>query len=140
MHKLPEHPFGNKITSFDIVEQMARCRSWEDKYRLIIQFGKKLPIMDAELKSQTIAIPGCESQVWLVCRVSNGCYHFAADSDARIVKGLLSIVVAAIEGKSQQALHAFDFDGYFEQMNLLNHLSQSRNNGIHSIINIIKSL
>lgn len=140
MPKLPVHPFGTEIKTQDIVEQMTRCRSWEDKYRFIIQLGKKLPVMDAQLKSQTIAISGCESQVWLLWRVCNGQHHFAADSDARIVKGLLAIIIAAIEGKSVHALNTFDFESYFEQLDLLMHLSQSRNNGIRAIVDKIRTI
>lgn len=136
----PSHPFGTEITADDITHQMAQCRSWEDKYRFVIQMGKKLPALDESLKSESIPVSGCESKVWLVWRKHNEKYFFAADSDARIVKGLLAIVLAAAEGQSQQALRDFDFEHYFEQLDLLAHLSQSRSNGIRSIVEQIKSI
>lgn len=136
----PSHPFGTAITVDDIIHQMAQCRSWEDKYRLVIQMGKKLPTLDESLKSESISVSGCESKVWLIWRKQDEKYIFAADSDARIVKGLLAIVLAAAEGKSQQALRHFNFEHYFEQLELLTLLSQSRSNGIRSIVEQIKNI
>lgn len=140
MNTFPTHPFGGEIKACDIVAQMEKCKCWEDKYRQIIQWGKKLPVMEEALKSETLLIPGCESQVWLIYEQKQGHLYFAADSDARIVKGLIAIVLAAAQGLSPQDLKEFDFELYFEKMNLLQHISPSRNNGIHSIINKIKSL
>ncbi|MEZ8143990.1 cysteine desulfurase, sulfur acceptor subunit CsdE [Enterovibrio norvegicus FF-33] len=134
MTTFPAHPFGTDITAANITEIMEKCRNWEDKYRLIIQLGKQLPNLDEQLKSESMPIPGCESKVWLVWRIENNLYHFAADSDARIVKGLLTIVIAAVEGKSREDLVAFNFEAYFEKMNLLDHLSPSRNNGVRAIV------
>ncbi|AMG30035.1 cysteine desulfurase sulfur acceptor subunit CsdE [Grimontia hollisae] len=136
----PSHPFGTAISVDDIIHQMAQCRSWEDKYRLVIQMGKKLPTLDESLKSESISVSGCESKVWLIWRKQDEKYIFAADSDARIVKGLLAIVLAAAEGKSQQALRHFNFEHYFEKLDLLTHLSQSRSNGIRSIVEQIKNI
>lgn len=135
-----QHPFGTDITADDIVDLMANSRSWEDKYRHIIQLGKKLPPMDEALKNQSISVPGCESKVWLNWQECNGVYAFSADSDARIVKGLLAIILAAVHGKQRDTLIAFNFEHYFEQLDLLAHLSQSRSNGINAIITQIKKI
>lgn len=140
MNPIQTHPFGRDIKAQDILEKMAACRGWEDKYRLIIELGKKLPPMDEKLKSKTLVISGCESKVWLVLSEHNGCYFFNADSDARIVKGLLAIILAAANGQSHAALNSFDFNAYFEQMDLLKHISQSRNNGIRAIIEKIQTI
>ncbi len=140
MNNFPTHPFGTDITDISILSDMATCRSWEDKYRLVIQLGKKLPVLDQELKSQSVDIPGCESDVWLVWQEIDGTYHFSADSDARIVKGLLSLILAVIEGKTREDLRKIDFDAYFDAMDLLNHLSQSRSNGIRSIVDQVKKI
>lgn len=135
-----QHPFGNEITADNIVSLMAGCRSWEDKYRLIIQLGKKLPALDDEQKKQSISVPGCESQVWLNWQKAEDIYLFHADSDARIVKGLLAIILAAVHGKHADAIRALDFEQYFNQLDLLDHLSQSRSNGVNSIITQIKQI
>ncbi|CZF85044.1 Sulfur acceptor protein CsdE [Grimontia celer] len=137
---LPSHPFGSDISTDDILNQMLKCRSWEDKYRLVIQMGKKLPTMDETLKADSISVPGCESKVWLTWKNCEGVYFFSADSDARIVKGLLAIILAAVERKSKEDILSFDFESYLEAMDLLGHISQSRSNGVHAIINQLKAL
>lgn len=140
MNNFPKHPFGTDITDVSILSDMAKCRSWEDKYRLVIQLGKKLPLLEQSVKSQSVDIPGCESDVWLVWQEIDGVYHFSTDSDARIVKGLLALILAKIEGKTREDLRKIDFDAYFDAMDLLSHLSQSRSNGIRSIIDQVKKI
>ena len=60
------HLFGTEITSEDIVQTMQQFKGWEDRYRQVIQWGKKLPVMPEELKSEQVTVSGCESLVWLV--------------------------------------------------------------------------
>ncbi|MEI8594857.1 cysteine desulfurase sulfur acceptor subunit CsdE [Photobacterium sp. Hal280] len=134
---LPSHPFGTTITPEDILARMQASSGWEDRYRHVIQFGKQLPALPETLKSENVKISGCESQVWLLQRCENGHYHFAADSDARIVKGLICLVLAAYEGKTAEQILGFDIDGYFEQLGLLAHLSPSRSNGLKAIVDAI---
>ncbi|AJR07612.1 cysteine desulfurase sulfur acceptor subunit CsdE [Photobacterium gaetbulicola] len=138
---LPSHPFGTEITCEAIIELMGQANGWEDRYRNVIQLGKKLPAMPEELKQDQLKVSGCESQVWLVHQQrEDGTFHFVADSDARIVRGLITLVLAAFEGKNAQQIEAFDIDGYFEQLNLLAHLSPSRGNGLKAIVEQIKAL
>ncbi|KXF81011.1 cysteine desulfurase sulfur acceptor subunit CsdE [Enterovibrio coralii] len=140
MTSFSAHPFGTEITSDNILEQMGNCRSWEDKYRLVIQLGKKLPAMSDELKAQSIPVTGCESKVWLSMQEKEHRFYFSADSDARIVKGLLTIILAAVEGRSREEIQSFHFDEYFKSMDLMNHLSESRSNGIYSIIEQLRTI
>ncbi|MDD1783786.1 cysteine desulfurase sulfur acceptor subunit CsdE [Enterovibrio sp. ZSDZ35] len=140
MTSFPAHPFGTQITTDQILSQMADCRSWEDKYRVVIQLGKKLPALSEEQKTQSLNVPGCESKVWLFVTQKENRYYFSADSDARIVKGLLSIILAAVEGKTRKDIQTFQFDNYFQTMDLMNHLSESRSNGIHGIIEHIRAI
>ena len=140
MHSFPDSPFGATITSDDIVEKMATFRGWEDRYRQVIQWGKKLPQMPEELKSEQVTVAGCESQVWLVAQQDGDVWHFCADSDARIVRGLIALVMAAFDGKTSQQIQAFDIDDYFEKIGLLAHLSPSRGNGLKAIVEQIKQL
>ncbi|MGR5142881.1 cysteine desulfurase sulfur acceptor subunit CsdE [Photobacterium sp. DNB23_23_1] len=138
---LPSHPFGTEITCEAIIAQMATANGWEDRYRNVIQLGKKLPAMPEELKQDQLKVSGCESQVWLTHQQrEDGTFHFAADSDARIVRGLITLVLAAFEGKSADQIQAFDIDSYFEQLNLIAHLSPSRGNGLKAIVEQIKTL
>lgn len=140
MHSYPDSPFGSTITSDDIVEKMATFHGWEDRYRQVIQWGKKLPQMPEKLKSEQVTVAGCESQVWLVAQQDGEVWHFCADSDARIVRGLIALVMAAFDGKTSQQIQAFDIDGYFAQIGLIDHLSPSRGNGLKAIVEQIKQL
>jgi cysteine desulfuration protein SufE len=140
MHSFPDSPFGATITSDGIVEKMATFHGWEDRYRQVIQWGKKLPQMPEELKSEQVTVAGCESQVWLVAQQDGDVWHFCADSDARIVRGLIALVMAAFNGKTSQQIQAFDIDDYFEKIGLIDHLSPSRGNGLKAIVEQIKQL
>lgn len=108
MIDFPASPFGTEITSEDIVATMQQFKGWEDRYRQVIQWGKKLPQMPEELKSEQVTVSGCESLVWLVSQAQNGVWHFCADSDARIVRGLIALVMAAYDGKTADQIQAFD--------------------------------
>ncbi|KAB0286357.1 cysteine desulfurase sulfur acceptor subunit CsdE [Vibrio fortis] len=140
MHSFPDSPFGATITSDDIVEKMATFHGWEDRYRQVIQWGKKLPQMPEELKSEQVTVAGCESQVWLVAQQDGDVWHFCADSDARIVRGLIALVMAAFDGRTSQQIQAFDIDNYFAKIGLIDHLSPSRGNGLKAIVEQIKQL
>lgn len=136
----PSHPFGHDITSEMIVAQMAAANGWEDRYRTVIQLGKQLPALPDTFKLDTLTVSGCESQVWLTHQQTDGVFHFAADSDARIVRGLITLVLAAYDGKTAEQIRAFDIDGYFDSLGLLAHLSPSRGNGLKAIVEQIKAL
>ena len=140
MMSLPSSPFGKEITSDDIVAKMQAFNGWEDRYRQVIQWGKKLPVMPDELKSEQVVVSGCESQVWLVSQNIDGVWYFCADSDARIVRGLIALVMAAYDGKTSEQVQAFDIDGYFADIGLITDLSPSRGNGLKAIVEQIKNL
>lgn len=135
-----ENPFGSTITDQDIVAKMQQLQGWESRYRQVIQWGKKLPAMPDELKGDQVLVSGCESQVWLVGDHVDGRWVFSADSDARIVRGLIAIVLAAFNGKTSQQIQAFDIDAYFESLGLIQHLSPSRGNGLKAIVEQIHTL
>ncbi|PSW61791.1 cysteine desulfurase sulfur acceptor subunit CsdE [Photobacterium leiognathi subsp. mandapamensis] len=137
---LPSHPFGTDITTADIVAQMQTASGWEDRYRAVIQLGKKLPLMAEEDKDEQLKVSGCESQVWLRHQQIDDRFYFQADSDARIVRGLITLVLAAYHGKTYAEISAFDIDGYFDSLGLIAHLSPSRGNGLKAIVEQIKQL
>ena len=145
MSSFPSCPFGydpmaDKISAEQIVVVMQDFRGWEDRYRQVIQWGKKLPVMPEEFKSNQVMVSGCESQVWLVGEQVDGVWSFYADSDARIVRGLIALVLAAYNGKTNVQIQAFDIDTYFDQLGLITHLSPSRGNGLKAIVEQIKQL
>lgn len=140
MSDYPALPFGTEIQSDDVVTVMQQLNGWEDRYRQVIQWGKKLPAMPDELKSEQVTVSGCESQVWLVAQQDGDVWHFCADSDARIVRGLIALVMAAYEGKTSDQIQSFDIDDYFTRLGLIAHLSPSRGNGLKAIVEQIKHL
>ena len=124
-----------------IRQQFAAANGWENQYRLIIQLGKLLPALPAEWQRDEFRLKGCESQAWLKGEKSeDGCWHFACDSDARIVRGLIVIVLAALNHQPSAAIQAFDMEGYFSELGLEKHLSPSRGNGLRAIVLGIRDL
>ena len=117
---------------------MQRLKGWEEKYRQVVQWGKTLPEMPEELKSGQLTIPGCESQVWLLSEQKDEKWYFCADSDARIVRGLIAIVMAAFDGQTKEEIVTFNVEAYFSELGLIQHLSPSRGNGLKAIVNAIK--
>ena len=124
-----------------IRQQFAAAHGWENQYRLIIQLGKQLPVLPSEWQTEEHRLKGCESQAWLKGEKSeDGCWHFACDSDARIVRGLIVIVLAALNHQPAAAIQSFDMEGYFTELGLEKHLSPSRGNGLRAIVLAIRGL
>jgi|TARA_R110000822_G_scaffold65249_2_gene159817 cysteine desulfuration protein SufE len=131
--------FGTDISSEDIIETLAFFDGWEDRYKYIIDLGRELPAMDDSLRTDEHIVRGCQSQVWLASEERDGHLYFTADSDAFIVKGLLAVVLAAYNGKTPSAIREFDIEGYFEQLNLIKHLSVTRGNGLRAMVKRIQA-
>ncbi|MFN3581392.1 MAG: SufE family protein [Pseudomonas sp.] len=130
--------FGTEISTDDIVETLAFFDSWEDRYKYIIDLGRELPPLDESQRTDEHIVRGCQSQVWLVSEEREGHLYFAADSDAFIVKGLLAVVLAAYNGKTPAQIQSFDIEAYFEQLNLIKHLSVTRGNGLRAMVKRIQ--
>ena len=133
------HRFGTEITTDDIVEALSFFDNWEDRYKYIIDLGKELPAMDPAFRTDENLVRGCQSQVWLLKREEGDRLYFQADSDAFIVKGLLGVVLTAYNGKTAQEIRQFDINAYFEQLNLLKHLSPTRGNGLQAMVRRIQA-
>lgn len=132
--------FGTEITPEDIVEALSFFDDWEDRYKYIIDLGKELPPLDASDKTESNLVRGCQSQVWLVSRAEGDKLYFEVDSDAFIVRGLLGVVLAAFNAKTPEQIREFDINDYFEQLNLLKHLSPTRGNGLQAMVQRIQAL
>ena len=137
---LPAMPFGDDITTDDILDNLGFFDAWQERYKYIIELGKSLPAMDNALKTDDRIVRGCQSQVWVDSEVRDGKLFFAVDSDAFIVKGLLALVMAAYNNKSPADILAFDIDAYFDQLNLIKHLSPTRGNGIRAMVLKVQEL
>lgn len=129
-----QSPFGNSITAEEILDTLSFFDGWEERYKYIIDLGKELPAMNAELKTDTQLIRGCQSQVWIQEYSEDGKLLFLADSDAFIVKGLLAVVLAAYSNKAPSDILAFDMAGYFDSLGLIKHLSPTRGSGMKAMV------
>lgn len=124
----------------EILEDLAFFDSWEERYKYIIDLGKALPSMDEKLHTPDRMVKGCQSSVWLEVGEENGKLTFLVDSDAIIVKGLLMLVMAAVNYKTAQEIIEFDMDEYFKKLDLERHISPTRGNGLRAIVGKIDSL
>lgn len=124
----------------DIVETIGFFDDWEDRYRYIIDLGKELPALPEAQKREELLVRGCQSQVWLDWRERDGRVFFEVDSDALIVRGLIAIVLAAFDGQTPRAILDFDIEGYFEKLDLLEHLSPTRGNGLRAMVQRIRDV
>ncbi|POU76267.1 cysteine desulfurase sulfur acceptor subunit CsdE [Leclercia sp. LSNIH6] len=130
---LAGHPFGTVITEETLKQTFAPLTQWEDKYRQLILLGKQLPALSDELKAQAKEIPGCENRVWLgVTRIGDK-LHFYGDSEGRIVRGLLAVLLTAIEGKSAAQILEENPLALFDALGLRGQLSASRSQGLAAL-------
>ena len=125
----------------EIKETFSLFSDWESKYRYIIEIGKDVPEMSSEEKTEQNLIRGCQSQVWLVHRVStDGQIDFKIDSDAHIVRGLIAIILSALNSKPPAEIINFDVADLFSGLELMEHLSPTRGNGLRSMVEKIQSV
>ncbi|MDZ7683954.1 MAG: SufE family protein [Gammaproteobacteria bacterium] len=133
------NPFGTSITADDIKDTIGFFDSWEDRYKYIIDLGKELPPLDDSKKTDEHLVRGCQSQVWIDTRRDGDRFYFDVDSDAFIVKGLLGVILAAYNGKRAGEIKSFDIDNYFEELDLIRHLSTGRGNGLKAMVERIQT-
>ena len=121
----------------DIVEEFAVLTDWMDKYEYLIELGKSMPLIEEKDKTEENLIRGCQSRVWLSCRAEDGRLHFAADSDAIITKGIISLLLRVYDGQTPADILAAD-ESFIEKIGLKENLSPTRANGLVSMIQTIK--
>lgn len=137
--QLAPHPFGELITVASLQEKFSAFHQWEDRYRQLIMLGKQLPALPEELKNAETELSGCENRVWLGHqRMADGTLHFYGDSEGRIVRGLLAVLLTAVEGQTAETLRAQDPLALFEQLGLLAQLSSSRSSGLQALAAAVK--
>ena len=125
----------------ELKENFALFDDWEERYKYLIDLGKSLPAMPETLKTEETLVKGCTSRVWLICETdAQGAYHFTADSDAHIVRGLIAILLGAYEGKMAQEIAQVDVDAAFEEIGLNQHLSPNRRNGFFAMVERVRAL
>lgn len=134
----PETNFS--LEANELIKQFQQQAGWEQRYRLVLQLAKQLPPLPPEAKQDENRIQGCESKVWLHHQRAGEQHFFSADSDTRIVKGLLAIIIGLSNGRTSAELSRLDTQTVLEQLQLHKHLSESRNNGINAVLVAIQEL
>jgi cysteine desulfuration protein SufE len=122
----------------EIIEDFSMYDDWNDKYEYLIEFGKSLPLIDEQYKTEDNRIHGCQSKVWLHGELKDGKLYFFADSDAIITKGIVGLLVKVLSGHTPKEIA--DADLYFiGKIGLQEHLSPTRANGLVSMIKKMKT-
>ena len=138
-HAIKSEP--NKLDVDEIVTRFKKAKSWDSKHRELMLFGKALPRLSIAEKGDSALISGCESAAWLTCSINKQAqFQFKADSDAKVIRGLLYVVLAQYEGLNAKQILDLDIDDYFEQIGLVQHLSPSRGNGLTAIVERIRAI
>ena len=122
------------VDATNALEAFQAVRSWEQRARMLMQWGERMPALAAEDKVDANLVQGCESLVWLVGRLQDGHWQFAASSDARLIRGLVALLLARVNGLTTEELQQVDLPGWFEQLGLSRQLSPSRSNGLNAVL------
>lgn len=125
-------------TEDEIVDEFSLFDSWDDKYEYIIDLGKKLPPLDERHKKDINKVRGCQSTVWLVADYRNGKVYYQADSDAVIVKGLISMLIRVLSGHAPDEITGADLD-FIKKIGMTTHLAQTRSNGLVAMVKQMKN-
>ena len=127
-----------EATEREIVEEFSLFDSWDDKYEYIIDLGKKLPELEAKHKTDDNRVRGCQSTVWLVADYKEGKVFFKAESDAVIVKGLISMLIRVLSGHTPDEIINAKL-GFIQEIGMTTHLAQTRSNGLLAMVKQMKN-
>jgi cysteine desulfuration protein SufE len=122
-----------------IIEDFELLDNWDDRYRYVIELGRKLPELPAEDHIDINKVQGCASQVWMTSsRKNDNALEFQGDSDAHIVKGLIAILFALYSGEHAKIIVETDANAVFNKLGLGEHLTPQRSNGFRSMVDRMK--
>lgn len=121
-----------------IVEDFSLFDNWEEKYEYVIELGKKLSPLDDQFKLEENIIKGCQSTVWLVADYKDGKVQYKADSDAIIVKGLVSLLIHVLTNQTPESILNGKLD-FINEIGMMSHLAQTRSNGLLAMIQQMKN-
>jgi len=122
----------------EIVDEFALFDSWDDKYEYIIDLGKRLPPLDEQYKLDINKVKGCQSTVWLVADFKEDKVSYKAESDAIIVKGLISMLIRVLSGHSPDEIINSRLD-FINRIGMTTHLAQTRSNGLLAMVKQMKN-
>jgi cysteine desulfuration protein SufE len=122
----------------EIVEEFSLFDSWDDKYEYIIDLGKKLPSLEDKYKMDENRVRGCQSTVYLVADYKNGKVNYKAESDAVIVKGLISMLIRVLSDQTPDEIVEAKLD-FIREIGMMTHLAQTRSNGLLAMVKQMKN-
>lgn len=122
----------------EIVEEFSLFDNWDDKYEYIIDLGKKLPPLDDVHKTDDNKVKGCQSTVWLHAGYKEGKVYYEAESDAMIVKGLISMLIRVLNNQSPDEIIHADLN-FISRIGMNAHLAQTRSNGLLAMVKQMKN-
>ncbi|WP_130911685.1 SufE family protein [Pseudomonas sp. Sample_9] len=124
----------------EALQTFQTAAGWEQRARLLMQFGDRLPALDDAQKCEANRVHGCESQVWLVGDLRDGHWQFKASSDARMIRGLVALLLLRVNGLSAADIKQIDLPDWFNQLGLSRQLSPSRSNGLNAVLTRMNEL
>ena len=128
----------------DIADTFEFLEDWEDRYRHVIDLGKAMPPLDENQKLPATKVEGCASQVWLVPEIegegSSAVFRFHGESDAMIVRGLIAVLHALYDGLTMAEVLAVDASAELARLELNDHLSAQRSNGLKAMVQRIRDI
>lgn len=122
------------------LDAFGQAQGWEQRARLLMQWGERLPALSDAEKCDEHRVHGCESQVWLLAEADDGRWRFRASSDARLLRGLLAVLLVRVNNLPTQALQQIDLADWFERLGLSRQLSPSRSNGLNAVLQRMREL
>jgi len=122
---------ADAVTALQIFQGAS---GWEQRARLLMQWGERLPPLSDAEKCEANLVSGCESQVWLVGQLQDGHWQFSAASEARLIRGLVALLLARVNGLTAAELQQVDLPGWFGELGLSRQLSPSRSNGLNAVL------
>jgi cysteine desulfuration protein SufE len=122
------------------LDTFSQPQGWEQRARLLMQWGERLPALNDDEKSEEHLVHGCESKVWLLGGMKEDRWQFRAASDARMIRGLVALLLARVNGLSALELQQVDLPDWFNQLGLSRQLSPSRSNGLNAVLKRMRQL
>ncbi len=125
----------------EIIENFEFLDDWEDRYKYLIELGDGLKPFPAEAQIPANKVQGCVSQVWIIHSADGGndpVLNFRGTSDAHIVRGLIAVTLAIFSGKTASEITRTDEQAYFNKLNLTEHITPQRSNGLRAMVTRIK--
>jgi len=128
------------MNSDKLVDNFSLFEDWEDRYNYLIDLGDALPLMEDALKSEETKVNGCISQAWIMMKWDKDSKIFLlADSDSRIVKGLIAVLRILFYGKTAEEAQKIDIDLIFKKLELDQNLTPNRRNGFYAMVERVRS-